>query len=102
MEKDQKPQPNDDKPGEKKPIPQSGGNVVWYMLGVGVILLLVFSILNTGNGAPVTWSDLLNLIEATGKKGADAYIEITDTSRTDPVRSRLSDLTDIEIGTTFV
>jgi len=59
MEKDQKPQPNEDKPGEKKPVPQSGGNVVWYMLGVGVILLLVFSILNTGNGTPVTWSDRL-------------------------------------------
>ena len=40
MDKDQHSQPSNDKSADKK-APQQGGNLVWYMLGLGVLLLLV-------------------------------------------------------------
>jgi cell division protease FtsH len=102
MDKDQKQQSNSDKPGDKKAPQPTGSNLVWYMLGVGVLLLLVFSILQTSGQNLVKWSELLELVEATGKDGRDAHIEITSTSGTEPSRVRYSNLSDIEIGTSFV
>ena len=44
MDKDQKPQSPSDRSAEKKPSQPSGGNLVWYMLGLGVLLIVCFGI----------------------------------------------------------
>ena len=49
MDKDQKPQSTGEKPPEKKSSPQ-GGNLVWYMLGLGVLLLLMVTLFNNSSG----------------------------------------------------
>ena len=63
MEKDQKPQSNSDKQSDKKSTPQ-GGNLVWYMLALGVLLLLMVTVFNNGTSVPLGFSDLLKLVEA--------------------------------------
>src|ERR1700754_5037663 len=65
MDKDHKPHPSNEKPAEKKPS-QQGGNLVWYMLGLGVLLLLMVTIFNSGSGVTLGFSDLLQLIEVSG------------------------------------
>src|SRR5262245_42434488 len=102
MEKENKPSPAD-KQSEKKPTPPGGGNLVWYMLGLGVLLLLMVTIFNSGTQLKIGWSDLIKLIEATDEEGTGTgSVDIVDTSTTQPVRNRLSDLNDIQIGSSYV
>src|SRR4051812_23209159 len=101
MEKDIKPQPGGDKPSDKKATPQPGGNIVWYLLGLGVLLLLMVTIFQSGSQQRVGWSDLLRLVEASGKDGTGS-IEINDTSSNDTKRYLLSDLSDINVGSSYV
>ncbi len=102
MDKDQKPQPSNDRPAEKKPTPQTGGgNLVWYMLGLGVLLLLMVTLFNSGNELRPGWSDLIKLVEVSGKNGT-GYVDIADPSNTQAPRQRISDLSDIQIGTSEV
>src|ERR1043165_8340273 len=96
MEKEQKPQSNNDKP-EKKPAPQSG-NLVWYMLGLGVLLLLMVTMFSNNGGQTIGFSDLLKLVEASGK-GGTGFIEVTETSSGQPKRFRISELTNVVVGT---
>src|SRR3954468_18328617 len=100
MEKEQKSQSTNEKPSEKKASPQ-GGNLVWYMLGLGVLLLLMVTMLSNGGGQSIGFSDLLRLVDASGKNGP-GYIEIPDTSSTQPQRTRISDLSNVEVGTSVV
>jgi cell division protease FtsH len=89
--------------GEKpeKKSPQQGGNLVWYMLGLGVLLLLVVTMLGNTNEQNVSWSDLLRLVDARGP-GGRGYLDVTDSSGTPPQRWRISDLQKVEIGGTSV
>ena len=105
MDKDQKPQSNSEKSSDKKASPQ-GGNLVWYMLGLGVILLLMVTMFSNTAGVTLGYSDLLKLIEASGRdanvKEGKGYIDIEDTSTTQPRRIRISDLGDIVVGSSNV
>ncbi len=106
MEKDQKSQSNNDKPSDKKQVPQSG-NLVWYMLALGVLLLLMVSMFNSTSALQLGYSDLLKLISVSGKdaNGEDGagYIEIDDPTTTQPYqRLRISDLSDIVVGNSAV
>ena len=76
MEKDHQPSSSNEKPTDKK-TPQQGGNLVWYMLGVGVLLLLMVTMLSSGNEHKLYWSDLLRLVEASGKGGNGAIYQHT-------------------------
>ena len=89
MDKDQKPQPSNDRPAEKKPTPQTGGgNLVWYMLGLGVLLLLMVTLFNSGNELRPGWSDLIKLVEASGKDASGKIGEAMSISRTLRTRRR--------------
>jgi cell division protease FtsH len=106
MDKDQKPQSNSEKPADKKSSPQ-GGNLVWYMLGVGVLLLLMVTMFNSNSGQTLGISDLLNLINVSGKdangKEGIGYIDVPDPSTARPQqRARIRDISDIEVGSTAV
>ncbi|HEX3598652.1 MAG TPA: ATP-dependent zinc metalloprotease FtsH [Lacipirellulaceae bacterium] len=101
MDKDQKSQPSGDRPSDKKPAQHGGGNLVWYMLGLGVLLLLMVTLFNSGNELRLGWSDLIKLVEASGKNGP-GYVEIIDNTNTQMPRVRIADLSDIQIGTSSV
>ena len=101
MDKDQKPQSSNDRPAEKKPSQPGGGNLVWYMLGLGVLLLLMVTLFNSTNDFRPGWSDLIKLVEASGKHGPGS-IDIVDNSNAQAPRIRISDLSDIQIGTSEV
>jgi cell division protease FtsH len=105
MDKDQKPQSNSEKQPDKKSSPQ-GGNLVWYMLGLGVLLLLMVTMFTNSGGVTLGYSDLLKLIEASGKdsngKEGPGYIDILDTSTTQPQHVRILDLSDIVVGSSNV
>ena len=100
MDKDHKPQPTGDKPSDKKPVPQTGGNLVWYMLGLGVILLLMVTIFNSGTDQSPGWSDLLKLVEASGP-GGTGFVDVPDATTPNQL-IRISDLSDIRIGNSYV
>ncbi len=107
MEKDQKPQPPADRPSDKKSAPQASGNLVWYMLGLGVLLLLMVTIFNSTNDQTLGWSDLLDLVEASGMDSqghaGPGFIEVNDSaSNPQAPRVRISDLSDVRIGGNYV
>src|SRR3990172_6538212 len=94
----QKPLP---KPPEKRPS-QQGGNLVWYLLGLGVLLLLMVTVLKGGNEQELKWSDLERLIVASNPDhpADQRFIEIEDTStgRLRKARIELADPPKIIIG----
>jgi cell division protease FtsH len=99
MEKDHQP-PSNEKPSDKK-TPQQGGNLVWYMLGVGVLLLLMVTMLSSGNEHKLYWSDLLRLVEASGKGGVGA-INVVDRNSNPPQHWRISNLSEVVVGSSKV
>ena len=72
---------------DKKSSPQ-GGNLVWYMLALGVLLLLMVTMFNSGSGQPLGFSDLLKLVEVSGKdangKEGVGYIDVADPTTAQP------------------
>jgi cell division protease FtsH len=97
MDKDSQPQSPNDKSSDKKPI-QQGGNLVWYMLGLGVLLLLMVTMFNSGSEVEMDWSDLLRLIEASDPldKNAPGYIDVDEASGGGKIR--VSNLSDVVVG----
>jgi cell division protease FtsH len=85
----------------EKKSPQQGGNLVWYMLGLGVLLLLVVTMLTSSNEQPLGWSDLLRLVEAR-RPGGKGYVDVVDRSGTQPQLWRISDLQDVKVGSSSV
>jgi cell division protease FtsH len=100
MEKDHQPPSSNGKPADKK-APQQGGNLVWYMLGVGVLLLLMVTMLSSGNEHKLHWSDLLRLVEASDK-GGNGAINVVDRSSTPHEHWKISDLSDVVVGSSKV
>ncbi|HEY3393175.1 MAG TPA: ATP-dependent zinc metalloprotease FtsH [Lacipirellulaceae bacterium] len=100
MDKDQHSQPSNDKSADKK-APQQSGNLVWYMLGVGVLLLLMVTMLSSGNEQTLLWSDLLRLVKVSGAGGAGS-IDVVDRNGNPPQYWRISDLKNVVVGTSEV
>jgi cell division protease FtsH len=100
MEKDHKTQTPSDKPSDKKPAPQ-GGNLVWYMLGLGVLLLLMVMMFSNSTEPVLGWSDLLRLVEASGKDGP-GYIDIDVRNGNTTQRIRIQNLENIVVGNSSV
>jgi cell division protease FtsH len=78
------------------------------MLALGVLLLLMVTVFSNSSGQPLGFSDLLKLIDASGKDAngkpqGPGYIEIPDPTTARPQqRLRISDLSDIEVGSSAV
>jgi cell division protease FtsH len=100
MEKQDKSQLPNQKSADKRP-PQQSGNVVWYLLGLGVILLLLVTVFNTGKEQDMDFSDFQRLVAASNpdKEIQDRFIDIqVDRGAAQPQTVRISDLTNIVIG----
>ncbi len=97
------------KSSDKKPTPQS--NFVWYMLGIGVLVLLVVTIWGGGNEEELTWSDFARLVEAHGAKAEKTDESKNETSGIIEIQTgkgasrrlvRLSNLQKVLIGSTEI
>jgi cell division protease FtsH len=99
MEKNQQSSSSNDKSADKK-APQPSGNVVWYMLGLGVLLLLMVTMFSAGNEQEMRWSDFEKLIAASDPTDPNAagYVDIQDRSTARPGTIRISNLQKIVIG----
>jgi cell division protease FtsH len=103
---DQEKQSDDSKPGkkpDKKSTPQSN-NLVWYLLGLGVLLLLLATVWTGQDQQRIDWSDLEQLIAVSNPDNTEGpdYIEIDGESNGKPARLRLSGPTKIEVSLTEV
>ncbi len=84
------------KSADKRQSPQ-GGNLVWYMLGIGVVLLLAMSIYQGNSELEIGYSDLVRLIKATGESENPGSIEVEVGTQAKPQTVRYSDLDQVKI-----
>ncbi|HEY4232309.1 MAG TPA: ATP-dependent zinc metalloprotease FtsH [Lacipirellulaceae bacterium] len=87
------------KPAEKKPS-QQGGNFVWYLLGLGVLLLLLVTVFSSVSEQDIRWSDLEKLIEASNptRPAEEQHFDVVDRSTTRPQKIRISHLSNVVLG----
>lgn len=92
-----------EKRGEKKPAPQ-GGNLVWYFLGIFIILLLLGTIFSSNNALTLKMSELEQLLIASNPENTNSprFITIDRKDSKQPVQLKLSDPQDIVVGATSV
>jgi len=91
-------------PSEKKPAPQ-GSNLVWYVLGLMTVLLLLGTVWSGSGRQEIGWSKLEELIVKSNPDNADAdidYVTIQDRDAKEPKSIRISNPTEIRIGSTEV
>ena len=84
--------------GERKP--NQGGSFVWYLIGLGVLLLLLLTVFAKTGETQLAWSDLERLVRASDANNPNSTnsIEITDHSA-DPVRKyRYANVADIVVA----
>jgi cell division protease FtsH len=85
-----------------KKLPQQSGNFVWYLLGLGVLLLLMVTIFTSRNETKIKMSDFERLVKAsnpkTNPKPADRFIDIKERVGNQDISVRISDLTKIRVG----
>jgi cell division protease FtsH len=88
---------------EKKPAPQAN-NLLWYMLGLGVLLLLLMTMWGQQDKLTIQWSDFEKLIAASKKPndGKSVYIKYVDKAAKPPIERMLSEPQDIRVGATEV
>ena len=86
---------------EKKPAPQAN-NMVWYVLGLMVLLLLVGTVMRGPTSWTLKWSELEKLILASNPNSETPdknYIKIEDTTTKPPKELIVSGMSDIKVGT---
>jgi cell division protease FtsH len=84
------------RPPEKK-APPIGNNIVWYLLGVGLAILLIVGYLHQDSAYEINYSDLESLVKASVKPG-DKGIVVRESTQPNSPTVRYQDPTAIEIG----
>jgi cell division protease FtsH len=95
---------NSKKQADKKAPPQNN-NMLWYLLGLGVLLLLLVTVWQTQNKLTIQWSDLEKLIVASNPdapKDAEEYVTFEDRTVNPAVEYRLRKLSNVKVGATEV
>jgi cell division protease FtsH len=86
---------------DKKPAPQAN-NLLWYLLGLGVLLLLLVTVWGAQDKLTIPWSDLERLVVASNPKapeGSDGQVvKFTNRALNPPVEYWVSDMEDVRIG----
>jgi cell division protease FtsH len=89
---------------EKKAAPQNN-NLLWYLLGLGVLLLLLVTVWGATEKRTIQWSDLEKLIVASNPdapKDKLKYVTVVDETTKPPTKWMLSEPKDIRVGTNEV
>jgi cell division protease FtsH len=96
---DQSKDPPKTKP-DKKPAPQAN-NLLWYLLGLGVLLLLLVTVWQSQEKLTIQWSDFENLVRASNPEANDGrpeYITFVDKTVKPPIKYMLQKPQDICVG----
>jgi cell division protease FtsH len=97
---DDKPKPPERErpPRERKP-PQVGGNMVWYLLALGIGTLFVVTLLGADPQVDIPIGKLRKLIEqGSPERNPEAAIEVVEGSGSREIRVRYSDLRNLQFG----
>jgi cell division protease FtsH len=89
---------------EKKASPQNN-NLKWYLLGLGVLVLLLVTVWGAQEKHTISWSDLERLVAASSPhapEDAVEYIIVRDESTKPPGQLKLWDPKQLHIGATEV
>jgi cell division protease FtsH len=88
---------------DKKPAPQAN-NLLWYMLGLGVLLLLLMTVWGTQDRLTIQWADFERLIAASkpAEEGKVESITYIDKMPKSPVERMLTAPEDVRVGATEV
>jgi len=96
---DRPPPPDQEERTPDRKPPPMGGNMVWYLLALGVGTLFLVSVLGNEQGAKIDYSDLEALIEqGSPKVNPDAAIEVTVGEGSGQRTVRYSNLDDLVFG----
>ena len=92
-----------DKKSDKKPAPPAS-NMVWYLIGLGLLSMLLISSWTGSEQQRIDWSDLEQLIVVSNPENTegDDFIEVLDKSTTPPKALKLTNPVQIEVGHTEV
>ncbi|MBX7166125.1 MAG: ATP-dependent zinc metalloprotease FtsH [Pirellulales bacterium] len=95
------------KPGDNKKSPQLGNNVVWYLVGVGLLTVVLVSLLTKKPQVELSYGDLIALIEqgapqepeppGAGSDGARRKIDVTEGTEKSPRVVEYSNLSDADL-----
>jgi cell division protease FtsH len=91
--------PEQKRPGGERKTPPMAGNLVWYLLALGVGTLFLVSLMETGSQVELSYMDLVKLIEqGSPEKNAKAGIEVHETIGGKDAVARYSQLDNIKLG----
>ncbi len=93
------PPPPAPKPSVDKKTPPLGNNIVWYLLGIGVAILMVVGYLNQPLQYELSYSDLVDLIKASAPNASPQGITIQEGSEGREQKVHYEKPNDIKIGT---
>jgi cell division protease FtsH len=97
---DSKPKSDKPAPGKRpteKRAPPIGNNIVWYLLGIGLTILLIVGWLHQDSSYDIPYSNLVELVKATAKPD-DPGVLVRESSQPSAPAVRYKDPTDIEIS----
>jgi cell division protease FtsH len=92
-------QPESRRPSPDRKIPAWGGNIVWYLLGMVLITLFLFSQMDPGNQVELNYMDLVKLIDQGAPQvNRQAGIEVRESVAGKEEIARYSNLDNLTIG----
>ncbi len=97
---DSKPKSDKPAPGKRpteKRAPPIGNNIIWYLLGIGLTILLVVGWLHQDSTYEIPYSSLQELIKASSKSG-DSGVLVRESTQPNASAVRYKDPTDIVIS----
>ena len=93
------PEPDRSKQPERKSSPLGGGNMIWYLLGAGVVAMLLVNLWQETGQAEIPYGKLYTLIEQGAPSvNPNAAIEVREGPESAPVTIRYSDLSELRFG----
>ncbi len=93
------PEPGQSKPPERKSSPLGGGNIIWYLLGAGVVAMLLVNLWQETGQAEIAYGKLYTLIEqGASSVNPKAAIEVQEGPESAPITVRYSGLSELRFG----
>ncbi len=92
------------KPGKsERKTPQLAGNLLWYLVAVGLVILFIVTLLSQRSPLEIKYSDLVRLIEQGNPRDVkNPYIDVRIRRDSKPFTVRYSNLDHLKIGPTEI
>ena len=91
--------PDPEKPAPERKTPTMGGNLIWYLLAMGIGTMFLASLWTTDSKTEIPYGELQKLIKmGPSQKNADTAIEVTVGSDSNQRVVRFSNLSELKFG----